>query len=64
MRHDVRYCPKFPEVTPPSTFDPAISGYGPGKKWETCPCLIHTCFDAAEQGIETPEESPVYKDFL
>ena len=34
--HDKWYCPLFPDVN--------ISP--PGKKWDKCVCLIHTCFEA------------------
>lgn len=37
LRHDMSFCPLFPEVEPPHGC----------KKWDRCVCLVHTCYDAA-----------------
>lgn len=45
LHHDKRYCPLFPEVQPPPelSFDDKRMTRVPGKKWDRCVCLVHTC---------------------
>ena len=47
LAHDKRYCPLFPEVEPPAelSFDDKHMTRVPGKKWDRCVCLVHTCYD-------------------
>jgi len=56
LKHDRGYCPKFPDDAPPPALrklcTPIATPMGvdthedvPGKKWTTCVCLVHTCFD-------------------
>jgi hypothetical protein len=63
LRHDKRWCPLYPEVSPPLQpfyrIGSIVQSYAPGKKWSRC--LVHTCFD--NPVARTPEESPTYKDF-
>jgi len=53
LPHDKRYCPLFPEVEPPPGIVCVDTGFGlkaqrvPGKKWDRCVCLVHTCYDLA-----------------
>lgn len=52
MAHDIARCPLFAKV----------AGV---KKWRTCCCTIHTCYDAKAQGIKRDKKTaPTYRDFV
>ena len=73
LEHDQRYCPLFPLAYGPfrKMRTPILTPMGldtheskPIKKWAECVCLVHTCFDARELGVEPdPENAPTYRDF-
>ncbi|OGS28278.1 MAG: hypothetical protein A3J70_12810 [Elusimicrobia bacterium RIFCSPHIGHO2_02_FULL_61_10] len=52
LAHDVARCPLFPKAAGVT-------------KWSECCCLIHTCYDAAAEGIRRDKKTaPTYKDFV